>query len=74
MINNNPQKVFDICKANGIKLRNIKGYNFKGVLTDEILCNIDKHKRLIKDIKNCKGKIFEWEDVTLREVYIQISF
>lgn len=70
----NAQQVFNICKENGIKLRNIKGFNFKGTLTNEILYDLNKHKNLIRIIKVYGGKIFEWEDVTLGKIYIQISF
>lgn len=73
-INNNPQKVFDICKENfGMKLRNM-GYNFKGTLDNSILGDLNKHKILILSIKPFCRKIKEWEDNTSNKVFIEISF
>lgn len=70
----NAQKVFNLCKANGIKLRNMRGFNFKGTLPNGILYNLDRHKNLIMSIKALGGKPVEWEDVTLNHVYLEISF
>ena len=68
-------KVMQICRYNGLKPRRLGDYSnrIKCTIPEEILRNLELHKKIIKKLKPFIYKMEEEQDVTTDKVFLVIQ-
>ena len=64
-----------ICRDNGLSPRRLGDYSnrINCTIPEEVLCNLELHKKIIKKLKPFARKMEEWQDVTTDKVFLSMQ-